>query len=196
MILTEKEIYENIKSQLQSSSEVKHKIEEKCSDSIFAAAQSMTTTLQKGGKIFLCGNGGSAADSQHIAAELLVRLNLERDALPAIALTTDTSILTASANDYDFAKIFVRQLQGLAKPGDLLIAISTSGNSGNVIEAVQHCKQNEIQTLVLTGKDGGKLAGLADQVIKVPSQNVQRIQEGHITIGHILCDIVEKNLFA
>jgi len=160
------------------------------------AARKMTESLQKGGKIFLCGNGGSAADSQHIAAELLVRLNFERDALAAIALTTDTSILTASANDYDFGKIFVRQLQGLAKPGDLLIAISTSGNSGNVIQAVEHCQQNNIQTVGLTGKDGGKLAGLADLVITVPSQNVQRIQEGHITIGHILCDIVEKNLFA
>ncbi|HMA61752.1 MAG TPA: D-sedoheptulose 7-phosphate isomerase [bacterium] len=196
MILTEKEIYENIKSQLQSSAEIKRKIKEKCSESIFMAARKMTESLQKGGKIFLCGNGGSAADSQHIAAELLVRLNFERDALAAIALTTDTSILTASANDYDFGKIFVRQLQGLAKPGDLLIAISTSGNSGNVIQAVEHCQQNNIQTVGLTGKDGGKLAGLADLVITVPSQNVQRIQEGHITIGHILCDIVEKNLFA
>ena len=193
--MPKKEIYETIATQLRTSAEVKKQIELKCADSIYQAAMTIIEVFRNGGKVFFCGNGGSAADSQHLAAELLVKLNRERKALPAISLTTDTSKLTATANDLDFGRIFVRQLEALATPQDLLVGISTSGNSTNVVEAIKYCKQKKIKTLGLTGGDGGKLVDIADQFINVPSNNVQRIQEGHITIGHILCDIIEKNLF-
>lgn len=190
------EIYANIKSQLEASSRVKKTMVQECVDDIFAAALKMTKVFQKGGRVFFCGNGGSAADSQHLAAELLVRLNFDRAALPALALTTDTSILTATSNDTAFEKIFVRQLEALAKEGDLLLGISTSGNSANVLEAIKYCNKKGITTLGMTGKAGGEISKIAELVLQVPSNNVQRIQEGHITIGHILCDIIEKNLFA
>ncbi|MCF7886593.1 MAG: D-sedoheptulose 7-phosphate isomerase [Candidatus Marinimicrobia bacterium] len=185
-----------MKSQLKASSRVKKTMVQECVDDIFAAALKMTKVFQKGGRVFFCGNGGSAADSQHLAAELLVRLNFDRAALPALALTTDTSILTATSNDTAFEKIFVRQLEALAKEGDLLLGISTSGNSANVLEAIKYCNKKGITTLGMTGKAGGEIAKIAELVLQVPSNNVQRIQEGHITIGHILCDIIEKNLFA
>lgn len=190
------DIYQNIKSQLIASAEIKQKIEQECTEDIYQAAMIMTKVFENGGKAFFCGNGGSAADSQHLAAELLVRLNMNRSALPAIALTTDTSKLTATANDFSFDRIFIRQLEGLAKQNDLLVGISTSGNSANVIEAIKYCNRSKIKTIGLTGGEGGQIAEIADLVIRVPSKNVQRIQEGHVTIGHILCDIVEKNLFS
>jgi D-sedoheptulose 7-phosphate isomerase len=194
--LIKEDIYKNIEDQLLTSASVKKKIYDECSTSIFKAAKLITEVLMEGGKLMFCGNGGSAADSQHLAAEFLVKLNFDRDALPAIALTTDTSILTAAANDFDFTRIFVRQLEALANEKDLLIGISTSGNSGNVIEAINYCKERGIKNIGMTGKSGGQIARLVELAIKVPSNNVQRIQEGHITIGHILVDIVEKNLFA
>lgn len=194
--MIKEDIYKNIEDQLLTSASVKKKIYDECSTSIFKAAKLITEVLMEGGKLMFCGNGGSAADSQHLAAEFLVKLNFDRDALPAIALTTDTSILTAAANDFDFTRIFVRQLEALANEKDLLIGISTSGNSGNVIEAINYCKERGIKNIGMTGKSGGQIARLVELAIKVPSNNVQRIQEGHITIGHILVDIVEKNLFA
>jgi D-sedoheptulose 7-phosphate isomerase len=194
--LIKEDIYKNIEDQLLTSASVKKKIYDECSTSIFKAAKLITEVLMEGGKLMFCGNGGSAADSQHLAAEFLVKLNFDRDALPAIALTTDTSILTAAANDFDFTRIFVRQLEALANEKDLLIGISTSGNSGNVIEAINYCKERGIKNIGMTGKSGGQIARLVELAIKVPSNNIQRIQEGHITIGHILVDIVEKNLFA
>ena len=194
--MIKEDIYKNIEDQLLTSAGVKKKIYDECSTSIFKAAKLITEVLMEGGKLMFCGNGGSAADSQHLAAEFLVKLNFDRDALPAIALTTDTSILTAAANDFDFTRIFVRQLEALANAKDLLIGISTSGNSGNVIEAINYCKERGIKNIGMTGKSGGQIARLVELAIKVPSNNVQRIQEGHITIGHILVDIVEKNLFA
>ena len=194
--MSKKEIYQEIVTQLQASAELKRQIELKCIDDIYKTAITMIEVFKNGGKVFLCGNGGSAADSQHIAAELLVKLNHERDALPASALTTDTSILTATANDMGFEKIFVRQLEALASQRDLLIGISTSGNSPNVIAALKYCNKKGIKAIGLTGEQGGELIQVAEQYIRVPANNVQRIQEGHITIGHILCDIIEKKLFA
>ena len=148
-----------------------------------------------GGKVLLCGNGGSAADAQHLAAELISRLRLERPAIPALALTTNTSLLTAIGNDYKYDLVFVRQVEAFGRPGDVLIAISTSGESENVIKAVEFARVEGIQSLALTGNKGGRLAGKVDLAIKVPSDNVQRIQECHITIGHILCELIESALF-
>lgn len=139
----------------------------------------------------LCGNGGSAADSQHIAAELIGRFKKERGALAAIALSTDTSILTCVGNDYSYDDIFSRQVTGLAKPGDILIAISTSGNSPNVLKAVDEANKAGCITVALTGRDGGKLAPLCQHSIVVPSNETARIQEMHIMVGHMLCDLLE-----
>ena len=159
---------------------------------IEAFAKRMEETLKKGNKVLLMGNGGSAADSQHIAAELVGRFKKERKGLPAIALTTDTSILTAVGNDYSFDEIFARQIEALARPDDLVIGISTSGNSGNVIRGVLKAKEIGCYTVGLFEKDGGKLKELVDLAIVVPSNNTPRIQECHILIGHIVCEIVDK----
>ncbi len=184
-----------IQQQLLASAEVKEVLANTYAERIAWAAGMMVNCFQAEGRVFFCGNGGSAADCQHLAAELVSKLNLRRNALPALALTTDTSLITAISNDDDFSDIFLRQVQALAIENDLLIAISTSGNSLNVCKAVTDCRRRRIQTIALTGKNGGKLAEKADLVLKVPSDNVQRIQECHIAIGHILCDLVEKTLF-
>ena len=149
--------------------------------------------LEAGHKIFFFGNGGSAADSQHLAAELVGRVKVNRQALPAIALTTDTSNLTALGNDYGFESIFQRQIEALGKAGDIAVAISTSGNSPNVLAAVKAAKQMGIQTLGLTGGSGGKLKSLVDVAIIIPSNSTSRIQESHITVSHILCELVEAH---
>ena len=158
---------------------------------IAAVGGVMMHAIQGGGKIMLCGNGGSAADSQHIAAELIGRFKKERRAFAALALTTDTSILTCIGNDYSFEDIFARQVAGMAKAGDVLIGISTSGNSPNVLKAVGEAKKAACVTVALAGRDGGKLAPLCDYAIVVPSNETPRIQEMHIMIGHILCDLLE-----
>lgn len=153
-------------------------------------------TFDSGNKVLLCGNGGSAADAQHIAAEFVGRYESERKALPAVALTTDTSALTALANDYDFEKIFARQVDALAVPGDLLIAISTSGRSPNVIAAVLSARKAGAQVLGMTGSEGKKLASLCDACFMVPAVRTSRIQEAHITIAHIWCEMLEASLSA
>jgi D-sedoheptulose 7-phosphate isomerase len=147
-----------------------------------------------GGKLLFFGNGGSAADAQHLAAEFVGRFRIERQALPAIALTTDSSILTAVGNDYGFDQIFARQVQALGRPGDVAIGISTSGNSPNVNSAITQAAKQELKTIGLAGKDGGSLAKGVDISITVASTNVAMIQECHITIGHILCELVENEL--
>jgi len=181
---------------LLESIEVKQRIAEHCMTSILAAAQLIAETFGSGGKVLLCGNGGSAADCQHMAAEFVNRLtkDFERPGLPAIALTTDTSFLTAFANDCGFEGIFERQVQVLGKPSDVLIGISTSGNSTNVIRAVEAARAANMQTIVLTG-NSGRLAELAEVAISVPSANTQYIQEAHLAIEHVLCDLVECHLF-
>lgn len=159
-------------------------------------ADLLLETFNKGNKVLLCGNGGSAADAQHIAAEFVGRYETERRALPAISLTTDTSALTALANDYDFEKIFARQVEALAVEGDCLIAISTSGNSRNVIAAVMEARKKGCTVIGMTGSNGKKLASLCDACIMVPSERTARIQEAHITIAHIWCEIIESALVA
>ncbi len=157
-------------------------------------ANEMATVLKHRGTIFLCGNGGSAADAQHIAAEFIGRFKKERKSLPAIALTTDSSILTALANDYSYDIVFARQIEGLAEKGDLLIAISTSGNSKNIIEAVKKASEMGLKTVGFTGETGGKLAGMADITFKAQSKHTSHIQETHITALHAVSEIVEDIL--
>lgn len=152
--------------------------------------------FKSGNKILLCGNGGSAADAQHIAAEFVGRFHRERRSLPAIALTTDTSILTAVGNDYSYDKVFSRQVEGLGEKGDVLIAISTSGNSKNVLEAVRTAKEKEVVCIALTGESGGELAGLADFCFKAASSKTPHIQEMHITVLHAVSEVIEETLFA
>lgn len=147
--------------------------------------------LANGNKVLFCGNGGSAADSQHLAAEFVGRFQKERQGLPAIALTVDTSILTAVGNDYGFDKVFVRQVEALANKGDVLIGISTSGNSGNVVQAVELAKQKGVYCVGMTAEGGGKLLQLCDECIAVPAKVTARAQEMHILIGHIICELVD-----
>jgi len=149
----------------------------------------------KGNKILVAGNGGSAADAQHIVAELVSRFYFDRDGLPAIALTTDTSILTAIGNDYGYERLFARQIQANGVEGDIFIAISTSGNSANIIEAIKESKEKNIITVGLTGSKECKMDSLCDHIIKVPSISTPRIQESHILIGHIICAIIEQEIF-
>ena len=146
-------------------------------------------------KLVLFGNGGSAADAQHIAGELVNKFKLERIALPAIALTTDTSVLTSIANDYDYSRVFARQVEALAEKGDVVIGISTSGASLNVIKGIKAAKGKGAKTIGFTGKNGGELAKIADLVLKVPSNDTPRVQEAHITILHVICYLIEKELF-
>lgn len=164
------------------------------SDSIAECGELILQTVREGKKILICGNGGSAADAQHIAAEFVGRYETERKALPAIALTTDTSALTAIANDYSFERIFARQIEALGTAGDCLIAISTSGNSPNVVTAVMEARNQGCRVIGMTGAKGKKLAALSDACILVPSERTARIQEAHITIGHIWCEMVDKEI--
>jgi len=163
-------------------------------DSLLNIAEQVTLALGKGNKVLIFGNGGSAADAQHIAAELVGRFCKERMPLPAIALTTNTSSLTAIANDYGYEELFARQVKGLAKEGDIVIGISTSGNSANVIRGIEQAKALKVVTIAFTGS-GGNLSGLADYELAIPSTDTPRIQEAHITAGHIICYLVEEALF-
>jgi len=163
-------------------------------DAVKDCAALLLETFKNGNKVLLCGNGGSAADAQHIAAEFVGRYESERIALPAISLTTDTSALTALANDYDFERIFARQVDALASSGDVLVAISTSGNSLNVIAAVMKAREKGCRVIGLTGAKGKKLASLCDACVMVPSERTARIQEAHITVAHIWCEIIDAAL--
>ena len=186
---------ETVVKELEESANIKKIIAQNLSDKIVNAAKMIIDAYKTGGKVLLIGNGGSAADAQHIAAELVGRFKLERKGLPAIALTTDTSILTALANDYGYDTVFSRQLETLANDKDILIAITTSGTSPNILKAVEIARSKNITVIGLTGGDGGKLQDVADITIAVPSDSTPRIQESHITIGHIICNLVEKELF-
>ena len=188
---------ELIQSYLKTSAEVKEKTVEQCFDEIEEAGLICAETLGSGSKLLLCGNGGSAADAQHIATELVVRLSsrMDRKALPALALTVNSSTLTACANDYGFDSIFSRQVEAFGKPGDLLIGISTSGNSKNVVQALKIAEQLNMKRICFTGGDGGAMANLRNIAIIIPHNDTGHIQEGHITVGHIICDIIERELF-
>jgi D-sedoheptulose 7-phosphate isomerase len=157
----------------------------------------LAQTFRQGGKLLLFGNGGSAADAQHIAAEFVNRFQIERPPLPALALTTDSSALTSIANDYAYKEVFAKQVRALGKAGDLAVAISTSGNAANVLEAIAACKQLGIATVGFTGGNGGKLANEVDYLLNVSGgKNTARIQETHILIGHVICEMVDRKLFA
>lgn len=187
---------ETIKQKLNESADLKRKISLELSDKIEQAALKIINAYKAGGKLILFGNGGSAADAQHIATELTHQFEVKnRKALAAIALTTNTSLITAIGNDWGFEQIFERQLQNLATEKDVVIGLSTSGNSLNVIRGIEQAKKNNSFTVVLTGSNGGKLKDAADLSIIIPSDNTARIQEAHITIGHIICHLIEKNLF-
>jgi D-sedoheptulose 7-phosphate isomerase len=164
-------------------------------EQVAEAARLLAATLKQGGKILLFGNGGSAADAQHLAAEFVNRFQIERPPLAALALTTDTSILTSIANDYDFQEIFAKQVRALGQPGDAALGLSTSGGSANVERGLDAAREMGLKTLALSGGDGGPVAAAADLAITVPSQKTPRIQEVHITIGHVLCDLVDFLLF-
>jgi len=181
--------------ELEESANIKRMMAEKLSDTIAEAAQIIINAYQADRKVLLIGNGGSAADAQHIAADFVGRFKLERKGLPAIAMTTDTSILTALANDYGYDTVFSRQLEALANDKDVLIAITTSGTSPNILKAVETAHSKGVSVIGLTGGKGGKLKDVADLTIVVPSDNATRIQEAHIAIGHIICHLVEKGLF-
>lgn len=186
-----------VAAHLLASAEMKRQIAQHCLDSILAAANLIAHSLASGGKLLLCGNGGSAADCQHMAGELVNWLNkdFQRPGLAAIALTTDSSILSAIANDSGFESIFERQVQALGKPEDVLLGISTSGNSPNVVRAVIAAQKIGMKAIALTG-ESGKLTAIADVTVAVPSNNTQYIQEGHLSIEHILCSLVEQQLFS
>jgi D-sedoheptulose 7-phosphate isomerase len=163
---------------------------------VVAAAEMLAGVFKAGGRVLIFGNGGSAADAQHLAAEFVNRFQVERPPLAALALTTDTSILTAVANDHDFREIFAKQIRALGRPGDLAWGISTSGNSPNVVVALETARELGLRTLVLSGGgDGGPVAAAAEAALIVPSRNTPRIQEVHITLGHVLCDLVDYLLF-
>ena len=164
--------------------------------SLEAVVELVVQALAKGNKLLFAGNGGSAADCQHMAGEFVSRFMFDRNPLPAVALTTDTSILTAIANDYGYEQAFSRQVQGLAKPGDVLFAYSTSGNSPNIVKALQVARELQVVTVGLTGASEGSMPPYCDQLLRVPSSCVPRIQEGHLLMGHTICEMVEQRVFA
>ena len=164
-------------------------------EKIFRAAEVVTEALRRGGKLLVFGNGGSAADAQHLAGEMVNRFRRERTPLPALALTTDTSVLTAIANDYDFSQVFVKQVEAFGRPGDVALGISTSGNSPNVCLALERARDLGLFTIGLGGGDGGRLKEVAELSLLVPSRETPRIQEAHIFFIHLLCELVEEALF-
>jgi D-sedoheptulose 7-phosphate isomerase len=186
-----------IAGSLEESSSTKLRIMQKCSADISRAIDLIAEALGKKKKVLLCGNGGSAADAQHLATEFVIRLSpvINRPAIPAIALTTDSSMLTAGANDLGYDNVFTRSIEALGNEGDVLIGISTSGNSESINLALKKAREKKLVTIGLLGKGGGKARELVDLAIIVPSEDTQRIQEGHITIGHIIFQQVEQEMF-
>ena len=188
---------ELVRDYLVASAEVKTRSSEACAEAIVAAATLIAQSLRQGGKLLICGNGGSAADSQHLAGEFVSVLDRRRmrPAMAALALTTDSSIITAIGNDFGFAGIFDRQVQALGSPGDILVGISTSGNSENVVRAFDQARQKRMKTIALTGGQIGLLGQKADVAICVPSESTQHIQEVHLAVEHLLCMLTERDLF-
>jgi len=183
---------EEIRRQLAESARVKQSFPDKLVERISQFAEKSAAALRAGGKIVFFGNGGSAADALHLAAELVVRLRTERKGLAALALTTNPSVLTAAGNDYGFERIFSRQIESLVAANDILVALSTSGNSPNILRGVEAGRARGAYLVAFTGETGGALAGKVDLLLNVPSHDPQRIQESHITIGHIACWLVEQ----
>jgi D-sedoheptulose 7-phosphate isomerase len=186
---------EKIREQLRESCRVKQSFSEELLSRIERFAMRSAEALAAGRKLVFFGNGGSAADAQHLAAELVVRLHADRPGLPALALTTNTSVLTATGNDYGFDQLYSRQIESLVEPGDILVAISTSGTSPNVVRGIEAGARRGAFRVALTGETGGALADKVDLLLNVPSRDAQRIQESHITIGHIACGLMEEIRF-
>lgn len=190
---------ERVRQHFNDSIQTKMLAVDHLAEQIVAAGKAMAQCLLNNNKILSCGNGGSAGDSQHFSAELLNRFETERPSLPAIALTTDTSAITSIANDYSFNEIFSKQIKALGQPGDILLAISTSGNSRNVIEAIKAAHDRNLIVVALTGRDGGEITTVLherDIEIRVPTQNTARIQETHLVIIHCFCDLIDQQLFS
>ena len=185
-----------LRRNLERSLEVHNRLADACLPSLGAAAEALVAAYRAGRKAIFFGNGGSAADAQHLAAEFVGRFLLERKPLPALALNANSSSLTAIGNDYGYPEVFARQLEALAAPGDVAVGLSTSGNSPSVIQAIARARQSGVFTIALTGSAGAQLRGLADVLIAVPSEETPRIQECHILVGHALCDAVEQALAA
>ena len=186
-----------VKQHFNDSIKTKQQSLELLAPVIARAAGRISLTLDQGGKILSCGNGGSAGDAQHFSSELLNRFEMERPGLPAVALTTDSSTLTSIANDYDYSQIFSKQILALGNKGDVLLAISTSGNSGNIIKAVEAAHTRNMQVIALSGHDGGKVSGLledADVEIRVPVNSTARVQEVHLLVIHCLCDLIDQHI--
>jgi D-sedoheptulose 7-phosphate isomerase len=188
-------IEEIIKKAFQEGTDLKNQFLKDSLEQIVKVVNVITASLKKGNKILLFGNGGSAADAQHLAAEFVNRFMIERPPLPAIALTTDTSIITSIGNDYDFAQIFAKQIRAIGQPGDVAIGMSTSGVSPNVLRGLEVAKKMGLVTVGLTGRDGGQIAQAVDYCLNVSSNSVPRIQEVHITLGHVICQLVDYKLF-
>ena len=186
---------ESVTKELDDHINIIKSLSRNLSDTIVNTSKIIIDCYKNGGKVILIGNGGSAADSQHIAAEFVGKFKLDRKSLPAIALTTNTSTITALANDYGYDTVFSRQLESLANDKDILITISTSGNSPNILRAIDTAKSKNIKVVGMTGRNGGKLKNMVDILINIPSDDTPRIQEGHIIVGHIICGLVEKELF-
>ena len=184
-----------VRKAVDESVAVKREFAETCADEIAEAAERLVECFERGGKVLLFGNGGSATDAQHIASELVVRLRRDRRAIPAMALGVSASDITAIANDWSFDQVFARLVEAHGEPGDVAIALSTSGNSPNIVAAVEQARRSGLYIMALTGKGGGKIADLVDLEIRVPSSDTARIQESHITAGHLLCQLVEDTLF-
>jgi D-sedoheptulose 7-phosphate isomerase len=189
-VLMKRRVLEIIDESIQVKGDVRA-----CANQIVTVAKEAVATLKQGGKLVIFGNGGSAADAQHITAELVCKFKFKRNSLPAIALTTNPSVVTAIANDMEFSQVFARQIEALATSKDLVVGISTSGRSLNVIKGIEAAKKKGAKTVALTGKNGGRLAQIADVAITVPSADTPRIQECHIMIGHILCELIEAEIF-
>lgn len=190
--------WEIISNNISNSIKVKNEIlnDESLINQILDVAETIQNSFENNCKLLLCGNGGSAADAQHLAAEFSGRYYMDRDPLHAEALHTDTSFMTAVANDYSFNDVYSRLIRGIGKKGDILIGLSTSGNSTNIVNALKEAKELGIKTIGFTGKNGGEINQHCDIIIKVPSRDTPRIQEAHLLIGHAICELVEKNLFS
>ncbi|WP_440996882.1 phosphoheptose isomerase [Arhodomonas sp. SL1] len=192
------DLHERIAQQFHESIRTKQMAMDRLAPAILEAGERMTGALQAENKILACGNGGSAADSQHFSSELLNRFEMDRPGLPAIALTTDSSTLTSVANDFSYREIFARQLRALGQPGDCLLAISTSGNSDNVVAAIEAAHERGVVVIALTGRDGGRIGSMmqaGDVEIRVPATVTARIQEVHLLVIHCLCDLIDRSLF-